>query len=202
MLLRMSRHAIRSDVGIASLALALAATIVIPAAATTSAGALASARPAALVGRWERVNTCQELVRALRERGLGPTAPAMVAGNGYVPGTPKQLARKADICKGAIPRRHSHFFTSARQFGSLDWKASQVDEGSYRIVGVRTLRLGDGTFRYRILDGKKLTLTPLISAAARRKALAHPLQFSVAGWMVAVAFPGHIWKRVPCGGWC
>jgi hypothetical protein len=32
------------------------------------------------------------------------------------------------------------------------------------------------------------------------RALAHPLQFSTAGWMVAVAYPGHTWKRVPCGG--
>jgi hypothetical protein len=125
----------------------------------------------------------------------------MVAGNGFVPGTPRQLARKADICKGAIPRRHSHFFTAAGQFGSLDWKGRQVDENSYRIVKTRTLRFGGGTFRFRI-EGKSLTLTPLISAAAKRNALADPLQFSVAGWMVAVAFPGHTWKRVPCGGWC
>ena len=50
--------------------------------------------------------------------------------------------------------------------------------------------------------GFALRLEPVISAAARRKALAHPLQFSTAGWQVAVAFPGHAWKRVPCAQWC
>jgi hypothetical protein len=176
---------------IAALAFALGTTVALPAAAKSPA----------LVGRWERVTTCQELVTALRKAGLGATAPAMVAGNGLVPGTPQQLARKANICKGAVPRRHSHFFTAAGQFGSLDWKTEQVDDGSYRLLNARTVRIGDGTFHYRILNGK-LTLNPVISAAARRQALAHPLQFSTAGWMVAVAFPGHTWKRVACRGWC
>ncbi|CAN5333468.1 hypothetical protein BH18ACT12_BH18ACT12_04310 [soil metagenome] len=125
-----------------------------------------------------------------------------MAGNGFVPGSPKQLAKKANICKGAVPRRHSHFFTGARQFGSLDWKNKQVDDGEYRIVNARTVRIGDGTFRYRILDANKLMLSPVLSAAAVRQALAHPLQFSLAGWMVSVAFAGHTWKRVPCAGWC
>lgn len=178
-------------VAIASLAFVLGATLVLPAAAKSPA----------LVGRWERVTTCQELVTALRNAGLGATAPAMLAGNGLVPGTPQQLARRANICKGAVPRRHSHFFTAAKQFGSLDWKAMQVDDGPYRIVNARTLRIGEGTFHYRIVGGK-LTLTPVISAAAKRQALAHPLQFSTAGWQVAVSFPGHTWKRVPCRGWC
>jgi hypothetical protein len=180
----------------AGLGLLLLVIIVAPAAGTTS-----GARAPALVGRWERVTTCQELVAALRKAGLGATAPAMLAGNGFVPGTPQQLARRANICKGAVPRRHSHFFTGAKQFGSLDWKTMQVDDGPYRIVNASTVRIGEGTFRYRIASGK-LTLTPVISAAAKRQALVQPLKFSVAGWMVAVAFPGHTWKRVPCAGWC
>jgi len=153
------------------------------------------------VGRWERVTTCQDLVSALRKAGLGPTAPAMLAGNGLVPGTPQQLAKRANICKGAVPRRHSHFFTASSQFGSLDWKLMQVDDGPYRLNGPSKVRIGGGTFRYRI-DSTTLTLTPLITAAAKRQALAHPLRFSLAGWMVAVAFPGHTWRRVPCAGWC
>ena len=58
-----------------------------------------------------------------------------------------------------------------------------------------------GTFRIRIRDGR-LHLTPRITAAQKREALAHPLEFSSAGWMVAVAFPGHAWQRVPCNEWC
>lgn len=192
----------QSNIAIATLALVLAASVVIPAAAKTPRAGLTTARSPGLVGRWERVTTCQQLVSALRKAGLAAVAPGIVAGNGFVPGSPKQLAKKANICKGAVPRRHSHFFTGARQFGSLDWKDRQVDDGGYRIVNARTVRIGDGTFRYRILDGNKLMLSPVLSAAAVRQALAHPLQFSLAGWMVSVAFAGHTWKRVPCARWC
>jgi hypothetical protein len=181
---------------IAALGVAFAGVITLPAAATTSAG-----RSSALVGRWERVTTCQELVSALAKAGLRKTAPAMLAGNGFVTGTPKQLARKANICKGAVPRRHSHFFTAMGQFGSVDYNGKQVDDGMYRLPDPRTVRINDGTFHFRI-SGAELRLEPVISAAARRKALAKPLQFSTAGWQVAVAFPGHAWKRVPCAGWC
>jgi hypothetical protein len=162
---------------------------------------VSAASQSKLVGRWERVTTCQELVGALQKAGLGATAPAMISGNGFVAGTPKQLARKANICSGAVPRRHSHFFTAAGQFGSVDYGGRQVDEGSYRIVKPGTVRIGEGTFRF-VISGKTLRLTPVISAALKRKALAHPLQFSTAGWMVAVAFPAHGWKRVACAGWC
>ena len=181
---------------IAALGGALLAILALPAGAATDA-----TRATAIVGRWERVTTCQELVSALTKAGLRKTAPAMLAGNGLVPGTPKQLAAKPDICKGAVPRRHSHFFTGAGQFGSVDYNGQQVDDGTYRLLNARTIRIGEGTFHFRI-TGRELRLQPVISAAARRKALAQPLQFSTAGWQVAVACPGHAWKRVPCAQWC
>ena len=181
---------------IAALGGALLAILALPAGAATDA-----TRATAIVGRWERVTTCQELVSALTKAGLRKTAPAIIAGNGFVPGTPLQLAAKADICKGAVPRRHSHFFTSAGQFGSVDYNGQQVDDGTYRLLNARTIRIGEGTFHLRI-TGRQLRLQPVISAAARRKALAQPLRFSTAGWQVAVAFPGHVWKRVPCAQWC
>ena len=180
----------------AALGGALLAILALPAGAATEA-----TRGAAIVGRWERVTTCQELVSALSKAGLRKTAPAILAGNGFVPGTPKQLAARADICKGAVPRRHSHFFTAAGQFGSVDYNRQQVDDGSYRILDAHTVRINEGKFRFRI-TGRELRLEPVLSAAARRKALAQPLQFSTAGWQVAVAFPGHAWKRVPCAQWC
>jgi hypothetical protein len=181
---------------IAAFGVAIVGVVTMPAAASSSA-----ARSSALVGRWERVTTCQELVSALAKAGLRTTAPAMLAGNGLVTGTPKQLARKVNICKGAVPRRHSQFFTAAGMFGSIDYNDKQVDDGTYRLLDSRTVRINDGTFHFRI-SGRELRLEPVISAAARRKALAQPLQFSTAGWQVAVAFPGHAWKRVPCAGWC
>ena len=70
----------------AALGGALLAILALPAGAATDA-----ARGTPLVGRWERVTTCQDLVSALTRAGLRKTAPAMLAGNGFVPGTPKQL---------------------------------------------------------------------------------------------------------------
>ena len=180
----------------AALGVALLAVLAHPAGAATE-----TARSSPLVGRWERVTTCKELVSALTKADLRKTAPAILAGNGFVPGTPQQLAVKTNICKGAVARRHSHFFTAAGQFGSVDYNGQQVDDGSYRLLDARTVRINDGKFHFRI-KGRELRLEPVISAAARHKALAFPLRFSTAGWQVAVAFPGHAWKRVPCAQWC
>jgi hypothetical protein len=36
----------------------------------------------------------------------------------------------------------------------------------------------------------------------KEQALANPLQFTDAGWAVAVAYPGEEWKRVSCADWC
>jgi hypothetical protein len=157
-----------------------------------------------LVGRWQKVTTCQQFVQSLRQVGLEKLAPAMIAGNGVVPGTPAQLAAKTNICEGAVPRVHSHFFTGNGKFGSLDWNRNQVDNGGYKIINPGSFRIGPrAVFRYRIVDGKRLSLTPVLTPAAKQKALADPLAFSEAGWMVTVSLPaGGAWKRVPCAGWC
>ena len=179
---------------------ACSATAATNAGHATTAGARATDTPA-FVGRWSRVTTCQEIVAMLTKAGLGAIAPAMLAGNGLVSGTPQQLAMKPNICAGARPRVHYHYFTKDGRFGSLDWNEEPVDDGRYRIVDARTFRIGQALFRYRV-SGNQLALTPVITAAAKRQALAKPLDFSTAGWQVAVAFPGHTWKRVPCKGWC
>ena len=156
-----------------------------------------------IVGRWQKVTTCRQIVRSLRRYGLEKVAPAMVAGNGLVRGTPAQLAAKADICEGAVPRVHAHFFNPIGWFGSLDWTGRQVDHGYYSIIGADSFRIGNSVFVYRIVDGKRLVLTPVLATAAKKKALAHPLAWSEAGWMVAVAMPaGGAWKRVRCDRWC
>ena len=57
---------------------------------------------------------------------------------------------------GAVPLRHSHFFTEDGQFGSRDDAGDQVDDGTYRAVDDNTIviskEFGDVTFHYRISD--------------------------------------------------
>lgn len=150
-------------------------------------------KPASLVGRWELVRTCQAMVNALQGEHLGVLAPGVVGD--YFPGvSPLRLARKRDLCSGARPQRHSHFFTEDGEFGSLDADDRQVDDGHYRITG-DTFRLGRERIRFRIARHDRLIMRPLISAEMRRAALAHPLHFSPAGHAVAVALPGQVWRR-------
>ena len=58
------------------------------------------------------------------------------------------------------------------------------------------------TFHYRILHGNTLMLTPVLTKAMLRQALADPQKFSAAGWAVSVAYAGYTWKRVRCQSWC
>jgi hypothetical protein len=88
---------------------------------STAAGQPTSQTTPPVVGRWQKVTTCQQFVQSLRQVGLEKLAPAMIAGNGLVPGTPAQLAAKTNICEGAVSRVHSHSFTRSGEFGSLDW---------------------------------------------------------------------------------
>jgi len=160
-----------------------------------------------LVGEWKRVITCQELVNELDKAGLAPLAPYVWLGqtsstglSSYAAGSPKPT--KAHPCTGALKRAHSHFFSQSGQFGSLDWLGGQVDNGPYRIINNNTVYIGSpptgATFHYRIVHGDTLTLSPVLTKAMLRKALAHPQKFSAALWAVSVAYAGHTWKRVPC----
>jgi hypothetical protein len=141
------------------------------------------------------------MVQALDQVGLRKLAPSVV-GDYFPDKSPKQIARKADICQGAKPQQHSHFFTKDGKFGSLDQHGQQVDDGPYRVVDNHTFRLGSGvdeeTYRYRIVGGTELTMEPVIPARAKHAALAKPFAFSLAGHSAAVAYAGHTWKRVDC----
>jgi hypothetical protein len=155
----------------------------------------------AIVGRWQQVQSCRYLVTALDKAGLKPLAPAMV-GNYFPSSSPQQLAQKPDVCKGAKPQRHSHFFTEDGQFGSLDQHGQQVDDGTYTVTqDVVRIGAGGAEFLYRIVNDK-LMLHPVISPKDHHRALENPLEFSEAGWQVAVSYPGLPWKRAPCAGWC
>jgi hypothetical protein len=156
-----------------------------------------------LVGLWMQVHTCDQVVAGLEDAGLEALAPAVV--NDYFPDTPPEdLAAKDDLCSGAKPQRHFHFFTADGAFGSLDQHRQQVDDGPYTVTG-DTLHIGDetwgGTWTVAI-SGNHLRLTPHPTDEQIEQALADPFEFSPAGWVVAVAYPGTTWKRVPCQGWC
>ena len=159
-----------------------------------------TAQTEALVGRWEHVNECPQLTKALAEEGLETIAPS-VAGAYFPNSTPRQLAKKDDVCDGAEGFVHSHFFTDSGTFGSLTEDLEQVDDGLYEILDGGRVRIGGVVFRYEI-EGDEFSLSPVITHAMKKEALAQPLEFSDAGWSVAVSYPGQVWKRVDCSGWC
>lgn len=159
----------------------------------------------AIVGRWERVNECSELLNALDEAGLREAAPKIV-GEEYFPDiSPAELAQKDELCEGAkAPFVHSHFFDATGRFGSLDENENQVDEGNYEIIDTRTIRIGgEGgvNFNYTI-EGDTLMLSPVLTQAMVEVALSNPLGITNATRAVAVAYPGQAWKRVSCKTWC
>jgi hypothetical protein len=175
-------------------------SLIIGVASLSPAYATGSDPTASIVGRWQQSHTCDELVDALNALGLGALAPGVV-GDYFPNQTPEELAAKPDICSGAVPQLHSHFFTASGLFGSLDQFQNQVDDGTYVIMDSNTFVIGDATFDYSV-RGDILALTPIITDKQRREALRHPFEFSTAGWMVAVSYPGIKWNQVACQGWC
>jgi hypothetical protein len=166
------------------------------AAATPTSGTVASARldPASsLVGTWQRVLRCKELVRALEKAGLEEFALDAVVGSGFLPGvtSPDQIADPKHPCKGAVPQLHAHFFTADGQFGSKDQNGQQVDDGTYKIVDDGTFVISGGfsdvTLHYRI-TGNTIRFDPVVPSCAP--------SCEEASWSVMVAFPGKTWERV------
>ena len=92
-----------------------------PTTAVTTETSPAGFGASAIVGRWERVHECSELLNALDKAGLRVVAPAIV-GEEYSPTTSAAgLAHKDELCEGAkAPFVHSHFFDATGGFGSLD----------------------------------------------------------------------------------
>jgi hypothetical protein len=180
---------------------AMAAVSIMTAVLAAAAGSESAHSP--LVGQWQRLTRCSELVADLKLAGLGATVAQAWVGqtsaNGessFKPGSPKPTRDRP--CRGAIARVHSHFFTVSGDFGSLDWYGDQVDDGSYTITGRTTVTFGGVSFHYTIKNGDTLALRPLLTPAMIRKANTHPAAFTPAFWAVTVAYQGHTWKRVPC----
>jgi hypothetical protein len=171
---------------------------VIVGCAVLGLAAPASATPPeqSLVGTWERVTHCQDYVRALTAAGFGEAT--LNAASEFVHVTPPGVADAEHPCRGALPRRHSHFFTPDGQFGSLDEFGNQVDEGTYEIIGNDTLVIPYGfeegppilvTFHFRI-HGNTIAFDPVIpsdcSTSRCREA---------AAWSITVALAGRTWRR-------
>lgn len=174
-------------------------------AAVTTQSSRGSVGEPAIVGRWERVHKCSELLAALDAAGLREVAAPIVAGDYFDDMNAAALAEKDELCEGAKPPFvHSHFFDAEGRFGSLDENESQVDEGRYEVIANDTIRLGGDQgvdFRYKI-HGDTLTLSPVLTEAMVETALANPRAITDATRAIAVAYPGQEWKSVPCKSWC
>jgi hypothetical protein len=163
-------------------------------ASPLQADATSASKVNPIVGTWSRLTTCRQLVAVLEKASLHDAVLDSVSGNGFVPGVTQadQIADPADPCAGAVPRRHSHFFTAEGRFGSLDWKGDQVDEGTYQIGKSHTISIRNADarvrFHYRIVNGTTLLLDPILPVCAARTCFA-------AVWSVSVAYPGRAWHR-------
>jgi len=183
-------------------------TVAVGVMASAVSGRSLATKGSPLVGEWQRLTTCSQLVADLKRAGLGKTVAQAWVGqtsstgqSSFRPGSP--MPTRTHPCRGAVARRHSHFFTASGQFGSLDWLGGQVDNAPYHIINSDTVEIGSGVphakFHFTISDrGTKLMLTPLLTKTMIRQANAHPNGFTSAFWAVTVAYAGHAWRRVPC----
>jgi hypothetical protein len=145
---------------------------------------------APIVGEWQRTQKCAELVGLLRTAGMEQWVLPMLAEDGWIPGVtkPAQIDDPTQPCQHAVPRKHSHFFTAAGEFGSRDAAGQQVDDGSYELKGSHQVVIGDVTFRYRITGNDTIAFTPVPPDC-------RPGCFD-APWSVSVAYRGYTWHRV------
>jgi hypothetical protein len=84
-------------------------------APSPEAEATTSTRAASIVGRWEVLRTCDGMVKALREAGLGKMAPSVV-GDYFPDQDPTELGGKLTCARA---RNHSNTRISSPRTGSL-----------------------------------------------------------------------------------
>lgn len=161
-------------------------------ATLTFAAAAASGGRNPVVGTWTATTTCTGQYAALmRWPGLRKYAVEMVVGNGFVPGvqSPDQLKDPTHPCRGAVPRKHSHFFTKDGKFGSRDWTGQEVDEGTYTLKGTNTIVIAKEfpsvIFTYAV-RGKTIRFVPHIPKNCSTFRCA---------WSLSMAIPGTSWVR-------
>lgn len=145
-----------------------------------------------VVGTWTANTTCSGQYNALMKYpGLRKYAKEMVVGNGFIPGVQGvgQLKDPAHPCRGSVARKHSHFFTKAGSFGSLDWNGEDVDDGRYTLKGMNRITIHKEfpsvTFTYAI-TGKSIKFSPIIPRTCS--------SFRCA-WAISMAIPGTAWTR-------
>lgn len=109
-----------------------------------------------LIGRWERDQTCLQLVQAYRAAGLESFIAGSLVGIGFTAG-------QVDLdepCEGAIGVHRSQVFAAEGSYAGLDPTGSQVDGGQFRITAPGVLDISDGeestTFAYTV-DRDSLT---------------------------------------------
>jgi hypothetical protein len=88
------------------------------------------------------VTTCSELATALRGAGPRKWLLEFIAENGFIPAVtrPDGIKDPAHPCTGAVPRKHSHFFTKSRNSALSTGEGEQVDDGTYRALERVSLR--------------------------------------------------------------
>jgi hypothetical protein len=133
-------------------------------------------------------------VSALNKLGLGKLAPGAVGD--FFPdqtgGAARCEARHLLRRRAASPLAFLHGIGPLR---FLDQDENQVDDGTYVTVDSNTIMIEGATFDYSI-DGDKLT------DDQGKAALSNLRDFTRAGWMVAVTYPGTTWNRMACQDWC
>ena len=156
------------------------------------AGAASSSSRNPVLGTWTATTTCAAQHKALMAYpGLRKYAVEMIVGNGFIPGvrSPDKVKDRANPCNGAVPRKHSHFFTKRGAFGSLDWTGEQVDDGTYTLEGTNRVTImkefPSVTFTYTV-KGNTIRFTPQIPKTCS--------SFRCA-WSLSMAIPGTMWTR-------
>jgi hypothetical protein len=107
-----------------------------------------------LVGRWERNQTCLELVDTYNRVGLKSFIESSLVGIGFVDGAVKDAGHP---CRGAKVVHRSQVFSADGSYAGLDPSGTQVDGGRYRITDPGLMEISDGEertlFRYRVAGG-------------------------------------------------
>ena len=152
----------------------------------------------ALIGTWTRVTTCEEAVERQMQAGFADHALDNIPGQ-FLPDieSTEEIADPNHPCVGAVPSKHSHFFTERGEFGSLDSRGEKVDDGTFKIVDDHTFVIPyvfddetiDMQFEYAV-TGDSITFEPLVHADCTSD---HCRE--AASWAVSVAYAGLSWQR-------
>jgi hypothetical protein len=147
-----------------------------------------------LVGEWELERNCEQIVQGLEDAGLEEYTLEVIAVAEMVPGVvndPNQFEDPKNPCKGAVPSKHSHFFTAEGQFGSRNEFGQQVDAVLYEVIDDDSFVLGKNAVFNYAMDGDTITFEPVIPDDCLTEACHENAVLSI-----GVAFPGQTWHRI------